>query len=440
MTLLSAERTAIATSRADERTAAPDTGVTVAKPRPVLAYLAGKFPCLSETFVYREVRALRQAGWRVRAVSLAGLSESDRRFAPDLTDGTVEVYGQAKATMVRSFFAELAAHPGQALRTLRQALGDALFPGETTALTTRAKLLVQAVAGIGIARTLRRENVSHLHCHFAHAPTSVGMYAAMQLGIPFSFTGHANDLFQRRALLIRKLERAAFVSCISEWHRELYVSQYPAGAGKYVIVRCGVDTRQWEPTTIQAGDVLRVLTVCRLVEKKGVDTLIHALAELPHTWQLTIAGDGPERQNLQDLAKALGCADRVTFLGSVPNERVAELLAETDIFSLICRTDRNGDKDGIPVVLMEAMACGLPVIAGDLPAIRELVEHDVSGLLVEGADASAVAVQLRRLTEDASLRKSLGQAGRLRVEQEFSLAMNINRLTSAIQEAVAIHR
>jgi glycosyltransferase involved in cell wall biosynthesis len=268
------------------------------------------------------------------------------------------------------------------------------------------------------------------------------MYAARQLGVPFSFVGHANDLFQRRRLLRTKLRRAAFVSCISEWHRALYQSIEPARDAQYHVIRCGVGTDTYAPraTDDATAPTLNVLTVCRLVEKKGVDTLIRALADAGTRhrldWRLTIAGDGPQRDELRQLARSLDCGARIEWLGAVDNTRVPALLAAADVFALPCRVDRNGDRDGIPVAMIEAMACGVPVVAGDLPAIRELIRHDDTGLLVDGADAAQTADALGRLASSPTDRRRLGDAGWRWVVAEFSLATNIDRLERALTDAV----
>ena len=336
-----------------------------------IAYLAGDFPKRSETFVYREVRALRRRGWTVRAVSLSKPSDGDVSRWADLCEELTVVYGKQWLRTAGRALVEVLAHPLRAIRTMTMATIDALRPGEPMDTAQRLKLVFQTAAALGLARLLRKTGVRHIHCHFAHAPASVGMYCAAQLGVGFSFTGHANDLFQRRALLKRKLERASFIACISHWHREFYRSVHHRDDNRYVIVRCGVDVENWEPRnalrlSLLHQDELHVLTVCRLVEKKGVDVLIHSAYEYgkktARPWRLTIAGDGPDREKLSNLANELGCRGSVQFVGAVENERVRALLGQTDLFVLPCRTDARGDRDGIPVVLMEAMACCVPVI------------------------------------------------------------------------------
>jgi glycosyltransferase involved in cell wall biosynthesis len=370
-----------------------------------IAYVSGLFPKASETFVYREVRELRRRGWPVHTFTLREPEEVGEDLA-DLAEETEVVYDR---------------------RFLPWPTVDAVWPGEPTSVSGRGKLMIQAAAGRRLGRRLKELGVRHVHAHFAHAPAGVAMYAARFADLPFSFTGHANDLFQRRHLLRRKLERAAFVNCISEWHGDFYRKIHAGGC--YDVVRCGVDTDAFSP----AGSTFekRVLTVCRLVEKKGIEALVRGL---PEGWKLTVAGDGPERATLETLAD-----DRVTFLGNVTNDRVRQLLGEHDAFALPCRTDANGDRDGIPVVLMEAMAAGLPAVSGDLPAIRELIEHDTSGLLIDGnaADtAQQVGAALRRL-EDEPTRQRLAAAGRRRVEKEFSLRVNVDRLEALLHQTTA---
>ncbi len=385
---------------------------------PKIAYIAGQFPLRSETFVYREVRELRRRGWDVTCVSLRA-SHDLPDHAADLTRDLITVYANNK----------LGGMGGIAVR-------DAILPGEPTPIDARLKLVYQSRAASSLATKLRPLGIQHIHCHFAHAPTTIGMYTAIRLGIPFSFTGHANDLFQRRVLLKRKLERAKFVSCISEEHRKLYNGIHARSDVDYPIIRCGVDVSSFNVVAHPPNPRPLILTVCRLVEKKGVDTLIRAFAALGETnAQLLIAGDGPQKQELEALAQRSGVASQVQFLGSVANERVRELLQASDVFALPCRVDRNGDKDGIPVVLMEAMACGLPVIAGDLPAIRELVLDRKAGLLVDGLSVDPTTQALRALLTDPSFQAELGRQGRSRVLDEFSLDENVTRLERAIQRS-----
>lgn len=394
-----------------------------------IAYIAGYFPLRSETFVYREVRELRRRGWQVCAVSLNPLREQREETLADLEKDKITVYEPGWSG--EAFFGFLR-HPIRGIKTVLTAVGDALSPGEPTSPRDRVKTIAQAFAGIKLGMDLRQSGVTHLHCHFAHAPATVGMYAAQFLNIPFSMTGHANDLFQRRHLLGKKLQRSKFVACISQWHQDFYRAIEPDG--RYAVIRCGVPVEGWcfKQPVHRADGILRVLTVCRLVEKKGVDHLIRALhgfgSKTGRDWLLTVAGDGPELDKLQSIARDLKLSDKIEFLGAVENENVPGMLAQADVFALPCRTDASGDKDGIPVVLMEAMACGTPVIAGDLPAIRELVEDTRSGLLVDGTNIESIIGALEYVDQSPEVRVTLAQLGRKRIEEEFSLGENVAKL------------
>lgn len=393
-----------------------------------IAYIAGQFPKLSETFVYREVRALRARGWTVHTFGLHAPAEETPADLRDLRETTTLAYAGSGA-------ARLLSHPLAAVRGALDAAGESGEPKE------RLKLIAQAAAGAAMATKLRALGVRHVRAHFAHAPTSVAMYAARAAGISFSFTGHANDLFQRRQALATKLKRAAFVGCISEWHRELYRSIVPGDDAKYPIIRCGVDTAELTPTPHRRSPgLLRVLTVGRLVEKKGIDTLIRAAAVLREggtTVDVVVAGDGPMRGQLESLARHSNVP--VKFLGSLDAAGVREQLRRADAFGLICRVDSNGDKDGIPVVLMEAMACRLPVVSGDLPAIRELVVDGQTGLLVPGGDVAATADAIGRLF-DPVFADRLGERGRSQVVDRFSLDGTVSQLEASFARAIAAHK
>lgn len=398
--------------------------MTVPRSPQTIAYLAGAFPSRSETFVYREVRELRSRGWRVLCATLHA-STTEPEDSGDLRTDLMVVY--SKATVVASC-TEVIVHPLKTLTLLASALGDTLWPSEATSPRIRLALLVQASVSLGVARALRQQGVSHIHAHFAHAPATVAMYAARHLNIPFSFTGHANDLFERRALLRKKLGRAKFVACISEWHRQLYEAEEPHKKGSYQVIRCGVNTSEWRPASREeeANEGLKLVTVCRLVPKKGIDILIRALPLMTKPATLVVGGDGPELASLQALAKELQCSERITWLGAVENHVARQTIQEAHVFVLPCRTDERGDKDGIPVALMEAMACGLVVVSGDLPAIRELIEHDKTGFLLDDGKPSTLAKILDELaTRDTA---QMGERARGRIVEEFSLKGNVDRL------------
>ena len=407
----------------------------MSKSRHVL-YLAPWLPKLSETFVYRELFALRAAG---ETVSSASLHKPERGLGDAALDAlaaeTLCVYGAGLVRMLGRSLAEAAQHPWRALQTFFMALGDGLWAKEASG-RTRLKIVWHGWAGLALAHAVRPLGITHIHAHFAHVSASVAMYAARQLGCPFSFTGHAVDLFRDRVLLPQKLARAAFVCCISHWHREFYQSQVPRAEADYPVVRCGVNPAEFTPPPPR-GDVgaVRIMGVGRMIPKKGFDLLLDALGVLRKegmAFTCRLLGDGPEWAALKAQAERLGLTDVVDFPGSAPNHVVRDAMQEADLFVLPCRVDSSGDRDGIPVVLMEAMASGICSVSGDLPAIRELIEDGTSGRLVPPGDVEALVVCLRSLCVGVAERSRLATAGRARIREEFALDLNAERLRRAL--------
>ena len=209
-------------------------------------YLASVLPIRSETFVYREIFALRGLGFEVETASV----HAPRRALGDedldgLARATLGVYSAGSVRIVFDFLKEAIHHPIRSARTCARVLGDALFSRELSPLR-RLKVLWQGLASLSLAHRIRPRGIGHIHAHFAHVPTTLAMYSAGHLGIGFSFTGHAVDLFPERALLKEKIQRARFVSCISEWHREFYRSIHDRKDEDLVVVRCGVDTSSFQ--------------------------------------------------------------------------------------------------------------------------------------------------------------------------------------------------
>lgn len=404
-----------------------------------ILYLAGCLPTRSETFVYREVFALRELGVRVRTASVHAPARAlDDGPLEALAAETLAIYPRGVAGILADAAAELAARPARTAGTIARAVRDAITADDARGLR-RAKVLWQALAALSLARRVRPDRIAHVHAHMAHVPATIAMYAARQLGIGFSFTGHANDLFPNRSLLRPKLARAAWVQCISRWHRDFYRSIVPRPDEDYPVVRCGVDTRLHTPPPPSDRPELAVLAVGRLVEKKGFDVLIEAAGDLARAGgppvRVRIAGGGEEEARLRRLVDSLPPGASVELLGDTPNDRVMELMGEADLFVIPCRVAASGDRDGIPVVLMEAMSFGLPVIAGDLPAIRELVDGAGTGLLATPGDAASVADAVARVLRDRAMAERLGAGGRRRVEEEFGERTNVLRLSSAIEAA-----
>jgi len=400
-----------------------------------VAYLAPEIPSVSATFVYREAAAVEEEGvpvetYSVHAVDPASVSAEAR----PLSARTEALYAR-KGRLLSGALRTALRHPLRSARTLATALGDTLR-GRFARPGQRARVLAQALAGLALAGRLERRGVRHLHIHFAHAPATLGMYAALAAGIPFSVTAHANDLYAEASLLREKVDRAHAFVTISEANRRFLAVELGERAARRVgLVRCGIDLRAFAPRAAEPAGPPVIFALGRLVPKKGFDVLIRALAEVaPGRPDLTleIAGDGPERAALEALARDLGVGAAVRFLGVVGRDAVLASLRRATVFALPCRLD-GSDRDGIPVALMEAMAVGVPVVSTRISGVPELVESGGSGLLVPAGDAPALARALSRLLGNPALRARLAAGGRARVVAEFEQGANARRLLAAIR-------
>lgn len=401
-----------------------------------LLIIAPWLPKLSETFVYREVLGLRALGVEVLTASVHDPGDQWQEPAlRQLAEQAIPVYGAKPLALLAAALTEALRRPRRTLSTLALALGDAWGARELRPLA-RLKILWQCLGGLALANRLRGREPDHLHAQFAHVATTIAMYAARQMDLGFSFSGHAADLFRDASLLEKKLKRADFVRCISHWHRAFYQSLVPRPDQDYPVVRCGVplDGPQRQPgRPLNAPPLL--LGVGRLVPKKGFDLLIRAVAEVRATGQecrCRILGDGPEAAALQALVTQLGLTGVVELAGARDNPEILATLPRADLFVLPCRTDAAGDKDGIPVVLMEAMACGLCCVSGDLDTIRELIQDDENGFLVPAEDVQVLAQRILRLLQDPDLREGAARRGQAWVRQEFGLEPNLRRFQQAL--------
>jgi glycosyltransferase involved in cell wall biosynthesis len=399
-----------------------------------IAYLASELGTLSGTFVYREIRALRRLGATVVCFGTRRPQERVRsEEANSVVAETTYLYDSVGRIAVDALAFGLR-NPRRLMTTLQAAWGDCL-QGQLPDGKERLKLVWHAVVGLSLARRMLRHNVGHVHAHFAHVPTSIAMYAGIAGGMPFSFTGHANDLFERPTLLPEKLGRCAFSSCISDYNRDHLRAVH--ALARLPIVRCGIDLDEFAFSPHSFAQVPhRILFVGRLVEKKGPSLLLEALAKLRNggtTLVADIVGTGPLLESLTRRSRELGLATTVQLHGAQPQEKVRELLYRATVFVLPCVVSSTGDQDGIPVALMEAMAAGVPVLSTRVSGIPELIETGVSGLLVDPGDSSELASALASLLSQPELRRTLAHGARRRIEEEFSLVMNARRLLTEIQ-------
>jgi glycosyltransferase involved in cell wall biosynthesis len=403
-----------------------------------ILYISNILPAQSETFVYREIFAIRECGTKVFTASVH--KPEDNLGSPELDSlagSAIPVYSAGWPRLIMDAALEGICHPIRTLRVLSLAALDVVRGADIHGFR-RIKIIIQAFSSLSLARRVHHLGIIHIHAHMAHVPTTIAMYTAKQLGIGFSFTGHANDLFPNRSLLKEKIERSLFVSCISQWHRDFYASIFPKDLRRLPVIHCGVDTTKEVIEPAVHDEVLRVLSVGRLVSKKGLDILVEAARLIAQRGnvkvELIIAGAGPEEEHLRAQITSLPMSARVTMVGKIDNKRVMELMTWCEVFALPLRVTPEGDRDGIPVVLMEAMARGRCVISGDLATIRELVEHGSSGYLIPTGDVDSLVRIIEELAIDRDRLDVFGKRGRERIVTEFDVNTNAHALLNEMRE------
>jgi glycosyltransferase involved in cell wall biosynthesis len=393
-----------------------------------IAYLAPEIPSLSATFVYEEMLGLQKFGYSTLPISVHKPLHS-AKGQDQLISRTNYLYDQTSLKLVLSGLFQLPFFGFGAFKALRMLMADLVRCGLPRLETW--KLAFQFLVSVKLALLLKSNSCSHLHVHFAHVPSQIAMYASAISSVPFTITAHANDIFERGLLLQQKADRAVKLITISEFNRT-YLEGIGLPKDKLAIVRCGVSLPILPPDRpFEKQDRYRLGTLGRLVEKKGVDVLIRAIAALqdrPYKTELSIAGDGPLREELVSLAKELGVAQFIRFEGGLAHSDVSTWMRGLDAFVLACKKDRNGDMDGIPVVLMEAMSQSVPVISTRISGIPELIIHNHTGLLARPDDYQDLSIQIDRLMVSAELRERMVREAAEHVKKEFGQDVNLRRL------------
>ena len=384
-----------------------------------IGYLLKVFPKISETFILQEVLDLEALDLDLSIFALEQPSETVTHDLVDQVRASVTYLPHSWSTWQHN---PLWTHLRLFLSSPRRYVLTVQFWLQATERPSWSKFLQ---AG-SLAARLLDERIRHLHVHFANAPASVAELTHRFTGIPYSITGHAKDIYLATpAILRRKLRHAQFVVTCTEENRRylqdlsnddtpLYCLYHGLNLDRYDQLHASHrDTRSTIPT---------ILSVGRFRDKKGFPTLIHAchlLATRGHRFHCSIVGSGPLRSNFEALIRDLNLEQVITLVGQKTLEEVVGLYQEADIFTLACRVAPDGDRDGIPNVLMEAMACRLPVVTTAISGIPELVRHDHNGLLVPQQDPEALALALAYLLDNPAIRQRLGQAGRETIEQRF---------------------
>jgi len=397
-----------------------------------IAYLVSQYPAASHTFIRREVMGLRERGLHVDTFSVrpptgvSKLAPIDQKEA----EATWYVLPAPAARVAGSHARALLKRPRAYASTLLRALRHRV-PG-VRALVWSAFHFVES---IDLADEIERRGADHLHNHFANAGANVGFLAAHFLRLNWSLTLHGTSEFDYPAgmLLAEKIEAAHFVACVTHFGRAQAMRLVdPKHWHKFVIVRAGIDPPVPAAPAHEPSGLVRqrpvLVCVARLSPEKGHAGLIQAFAQLVTEGldaELELLGEGPDRARIEQQIRVLGLSERVRLHGQVPEEQALTAMSRATVVVV------SSFMEGLPVVLMEALALGIPVVAPCVAGIPELVEHGVSGLTFPPGDWDRLAQVLRQLLSDPELRERLAREGKRRVEAEFFVERSLPPLLAA---------
>lgn len=399
---------------------------------PVLGMVLKGYPRISETFISNEIELLEQQGAAIRIFSMRQPRES---FAhPSI--GRIRARADYLPETLLQPLPRFLLH-GARLAARRPQAAAAAW---TLALRRFARSRRMATfkhffqAAMLVDRFLPGQPVAHLHAHFAHSPTSVAFFASRLAGLPFSFTAHAKDIYTSRPdQLVEKIAAARFVVTCTRYNQRYLNRLVPGAAAKIHCIYHGIDLGLFanDAPPRRSAAPFEILTVARLTAKKGLATVLNALALLKNqgvAFSYTLIGDGDDRRQVMDLIQGLGLADRVRLLGTCPHPVVLDHFRRADVFVLGCQVAPNGDRDGIPNVIAESLAMGVPVVATQVSALPEIVGDGVGGLLVPPKDPVAMARAIRQVLEDNDLRCGLIARGKDHVHHVFDNRFWIGKL------------
>ena len=410
----------------------------------VIGYLLKTFPKLSETFILNEILELERQGLNLHIFSLR--RPVDRRQHPALSQL------QAPVTYIPSLLPEWH-HDEETQLIKNQVAWGQRDPNQLMAALQfygdrpETRRFNEFLQGCYLATELERLGIEHLHVHFANIPAATAEMAQRLNGVPFSITAHAKDIYLTEPVALdRRLRSAEFVLTCTDYNRR-YLASVSTSDTPIHLSYHGIDLSRFTrppggspvAAAAPAARPLQLLSVGRFCEKKGFAYLLEACQQLRVAgvnFHCNLVGYGPLQAALEAQIQALELAERVTLVGQLTQNQVIEQYRQADVFVLPCLVTDDGDRDGIPNVLLEAMALGVPVVSTAISGITELVQSGQNGLLIPEKDVAALTLALRQLTQDAALRERLGQAGSRTVHQNFTLGHNVGQVKDWLLHAL----
>lgn len=404
-----------------------------------MAYLVSTYPAVSHTFILREVKRLRKANFEIHVSSINPPDCSAKLMTCEEREEAAETF-YIKREGIRG---AALAHMNVLIRSPKSYFAGLWFALRLagTDLRRLAFAVFYFVEAVILGHWMESQELTHLHVHFANAASTVGLIASRTFSIEFSLTVHGPDEFYDAPglRLAEKIAGASFVCCIGQFARsQLMKLSPPSQWDKLEIGPLGVDPQRFSPRRFRSSPTrFEILCVGRLVPSKGQLVLIAAIERLVKTTpnlRLRLVGDGPERESLEQAIAAANLGSYVVLEGSVNQDLIQEFYRQADIFVLASFAE------GIPVVLMEAMAMEIPCVSTFVAGIPELIRNETDGILVPPSDDLALASAIRRLIEDSALRHRLGVAARRRVMEKYDLDRSVIHLAEIFMNRIGRHR
>lgn len=397
-----------------------------------LAYIIGTYPGLTTTFIDREIRALRSMGVQVRVISIRKPHTILAQAQEQLQSITAYLLPVSWPSFLMGHLRFFLQKPFTYVGTLLK-----LLTSHHPSMSARLKTVLHFAEGVYAAEWIRREKCNHIHAHFVDRASTAALVASKLLSVPYSVTAHANDIYVKPELLALKFSQASFVSTCTGYNRQHLEKEFKLN-GKLHCLYHGLELEDYQTDAPASPKEPIITSVGQLKEKKGFSYLIEAcriLREKGYTFHCQIIGDGPLRSMLEQQIRDLSLESYVTLCGALPHETVVHELKTSTMFALACITSSDGDRDGIPNVILEAMAMKLPIVSTLHSGIPEAVTNGVNGLLVPPADASSLADAIAQLLDQPELRHQMGERGRQIVTENFDARQNASRLLQQMMSA-----
>ena len=389
-----------------------------------LGIILTEFPKVTETFVLRDLIRFHECGHEIRIFHVGPYRRKEvvHDFARRTLSWVQPLPFLFGRLTLGALLRALTRRPGTVFRLVAELLWGYRY--EPMILAKSLFILPKSLA---VAENLLEWRADHLHAEFAGHPATCAWIVGRMTGLPYSVSCRAHDIFSTQAMLGPKLLEAAFVRCISQFNKDFLTERIPGLADRpLAVIHSAVDLTKMPVVPPPNPHTFRILFVGALETRKGVDFLLHALAACPHLgdWTCQIIGDGPVHQRMKRLAESLGLSDHVNFLGARSFEEVSRAYRESHLVVVPSTIGRRGRTEGIPNVIMEALAHQRPVIASRVSGIPELIEHGVTGYLVDHGESPGLARAIMQIRQDPETADQMAKRGRELVAKEFDLATN----------------